>query len=78
MRIYTYIHRDALDYIYYKVKSADMSEIFRSRSHVEASMVLSIVDHLFIHNYIRSLLYIFKPILMVRMRLGHVSYCSCV
>ena len=28
----------------------------RSRSHVKASMVLTRADHLFIHNYIRSLL----------------------
>ena len=28
----------------------------RSRSHVKASVVLTRADHLFIHNYIRSLL----------------------
>ena len=28
----------------------------RSHSHVKASMVLTRADHLFIHNYIRSLL----------------------
>ena len=28
----------------------------RSRSHIKASMVLTRADHLFIHNYIRSLL----------------------
>ena len=32
----------------------------RSRSHVKASMVLTRADHLFIHNYIRSLLNYFK------------------
>ena len=38
----------------------------RSRSHVKASMVLTRAGHLFIHNYIRSLLnIILKPILMV-------------
>ena len=36
----------------------------RSRSHVNASMVLTRADHLFIHNYIRSLLNnILRPIL---------------
>ena len=36
----------------------------RSRSHVKASMVLTRADHLFIHNYIRSLLNnILRPIL---------------
>ena len=40
----------------------------RSRSHVKASMVLTRADHLFIHNYIRSLLNnILTPILMVRL-----------
>ena len=35
----------------------------RSRSHVKASMVLTRADHLFIHNYIRSLLNnILRPI----------------
>ena len=39
----------------------------RSRSHVKASMVLTRADHLFIYNYIRSLLNIIvRPILMVR------------
>ena len=37
----------------------------RSRSHVKESMVLTRADHLFIHNYIRSLLNnILRPILM--------------
>ena len=37
---------------------------FRSLSHVKASMVLTRDDHLFIHNYIRSLLNnILRPIL---------------
>ena len=36
----------------------------RGRSHVKASMVLTRADHLFIHNYIRSLLNnILRPIL---------------
>ena len=39
----------------------------RSRSHVNASMVLTRADHLFIHNYIRPLLnIILRPILKVR------------
>ena len=39
----------------------------RSRSHVKAYMVLTRADHLFIHNYIRSLLnIILRPILMLR------------
>ena len=39
----------------------------RSRSHVKASVVLTIEDHLCIHNYIRSLLNsILRPILLVR------------
>ena len=51
----------------------------RSRSHVNASMVLTRADHLFIYkcidNYIRSLLNIIsRPILMVRTRLEPVSY----
>ena len=38
----------------------------RSRSHVKASKVLTRSDHLFIHNYIRSLLnIILRPILKV-------------
>ena len=46
-------------------------------------MVLTRSDHLFIHNYIRSLLNnILRPILqnelMVRTRLEPVSYCLCV
>ena len=37
---------------------------FQSRSHVKASMVIMRADHLFIHNYIRSLLNnILRPIL---------------
>ena len=48
----------------------------RSRSHVKASMVLTRADHLFIHDYIRSLLHIIIiPILMVRTGLVPVSYC---
>ena len=31
----------------------------RSRSHINASMVLTRVDHVFIHNYIRSYIYIY-------------------
>ena len=38
----------------------------RSRSHVKASMVLTRADHLFIHNYIRSLLNnILRPIKLI-------------
>ena len=48
----------------------------RSRSNVKASVVLTRADHLFIHNYIRSLLNnIVRPILMVQTRLEHASYC---
>ena len=48
------------------IPSRNLDEVFtyihialislRSRSHVKASMVLTRDDHLFIHNYIRSLL----------------------
>ena len=49
----------------------------RSRSHVNASMVLT--DHLFIHNYIRLLLnIILRSNLIVRMGLEPMSYCLCV
>ena len=53
---------------------------FRSRSHVKASVVLtradrSINDHLFIHNYIISLLNIILiPIVIVRTGLEPASY----
>ena len=51
----------------------------RSRYHVNAYMVLTRADYLFIHNYIRSFLnIILRPIVMVRTRLEHVSYCLCV
>ena len=51
----------------------------RSRSHVKASVVLTRADHLFIHNYIRSLLNnILKYMLMVRTRLEPASYCLFV
>ena len=44
------------------------------RSHVKASVVLTRADHLFIHNYIRSLLHtIVRPIVMVRTRLEPVG-----
>ena len=46
----------------------------RSRSRVNASMVLTRADHLCIHNYIRSLLnIILRPILMVQTRLEPVT-----
>ena len=58
------------------IPSSNLDEVFtynyiymalislRSRSHVKASMVLTRADHLFIHNYIRSLLNnILRPIL---------------
>ena len=48
------------------IPSRNLDEVFtykhmaimslRSRSHVKASMVLTRADHLFLHNYIRSLL----------------------
>ena len=55
------------------IPSRNLDEVImslRSHSRVKASMVLTRADHLFIHNYIRSLLnIILKPSLMVRMRL---------
>ena len=55
------------------------SNALRSCSRVKASMVLTIADHLVIHNYIRSLLnIILRPILMVRTGLEPASYRSCV
>ena len=49
----------------------------RSRSHVKASIFLTRDVHLFIHNYIRSLLnIIIRPSLMVRTRLEPATYCS--
>ena len=40
----------------------------RSRSHIKAFVVLTRADHLFIHNYIKSILnIILRPILMVRL-----------
>ena len=51
----------------------------RSHSHVKASMVLTRADHLFTHNYIRSLLNIMlRPVITVRTRLEPASYCSRV
>ena len=42
----------------------------RNRSHVKASIVLTRAEHLFIYNYIRSLINnILRHILMVRKRL---------
>ena len=47
----------------------------RIPSHVKSSMVLMRADHLFIHNYIISLLNnILRPIFMVRMGLVSMSY----
>ena len=53
----------------------DMALIsLRNRSHVKESMVLTRADHLFIHNYIRSLLnIILRLILIVRTRLEHAT-----
>ena len=53
------------------------------RSHVKASMVITIADHLFIHNYIRLILNIIvRPIVMVRTRLEPATqvmrYTDCV
>ena len=49
----------------------------RSRSHVKASMVITRADHLFIHNYIRSLLnIILRPILMVNTGFEHAQRIS--
>ena len=48
----------------------------QSRSHVKASMDLTRANHLFIHNYIRSLLnIILKTILIVQM---HPTACVIV
>ena len=63
--VFTYNHMD-LKYL-------------RSRSHINASMVLTRADHLVIHNYIRSLLNItLRPIVMVRTMLKPVSNCLCI
>ena len=44
----------------------------RSRSHVEASMVLTRTDHLFIYKYKRTLkLIILRPIVLVRTGFEH-------
>ena len=59
------------------IKSSNLDQVFiynyltlmslRSRSNVKASMVLTRYNHLFIHNYIISLLNIIvRPILMIR------------
>ena len=58
----TYMKFSLITIIWY-IYMALMS--LRSRSHVKASMVLTRTDHLFIHNYIRSLLNnILRPILL--------------
>ena len=45
----------------------------------KASMVLTRADHLFKHNYIRSLLnIILRTIIMIRTGLEPSSYCLCV
>ena len=50
----------------------------RSRSHVNASMVLMRADHLCIHNYIRSLLNIILiPMLMVLTGIESEFYSLC-
>ena len=51
----------------------------RSRSRVMASIVLTRADHLFIYNYIISLLNIMlRHILIIRTRLEPASYWLCV
>ena len=51
----------------------------RSRSRVKASMVLTRAGHLFIPNYIRSLLNnIVRLIVMVPTRVEPMAYCLCV
>ena len=51
----------------------------RSRSHVNASIIVMRPDDLCINNYIISFLNnILRPILMVRTRLEPVSYRMCV
>ena len=48
----------------------------RSPSHFKASMVLTITDYLFIHNYIRSLLnFILKPISIIQAGLESMTVC---
>ena len=76
--IYIYINVVIVIFIWWSpfIPSRNLDEVFtynhiymalmslRSRSHVKASMVLTRADHLFIHNYIRSLLNnILRPIL---------------
>ena len=79
IHIYTYIYIYIVIFIWCTpwspfIPSRNLDEVFtynhiwlislRSRSHVKASMVLTRADHLFIHNYIRSLLNnILRPIL---------------
>ena len=74
---YIYIYIVIVIFIWWSpfIPSRNLDEVFtynhymalmslRSRSHVKASMVLTRADHLFIHNYIRSLLNnILRPIL---------------
>ena len=51
----------------------------RSRSRVKASVVLTRADHLFIHNYIRSLLnIILRPILIAGGRDLYPRPSACV
>ena len=50
----------------------------RSRSHIKASMVSTRADHLFIHNYIRSLLNIMLRPIFYRKGFEPASYCNYV
>ena len=68
----TFIPSNNLDEVFTYNHMALMS--LRSRSHVKASMVLMRADHLFIHNYIRSLLNIMLTLIsMGRTKLEPVS-----
>ena len=71
------------------ITSRNLDEVFtynhmalislRSSSHVKALQVLTRADHLFTHNYTRSLLnIILRYILIVGMRFESTIYCSCV
>ena len=89
IKTHVYIHIYCYSYCYfYLVESfhPNLDDVFtynhmslmslRSRSRVKASVVLTRADHLYIHNYIRSLLNsILRPILMVLTRLEPMSYC---
>ena len=66
-----------LDKVFTNIHMALISR--QSCSHVKASIVLMRVDHLFIYNYIKSILnIILRPIILVRMGFEPESYYLCV